>query len=207
MAERRLALACAIMLSNASAPARSVLKIIESPAMPDRSVARRMTLLGREKTRCQRPSKVSNSKRHRGRRNAGSLFSKIRRLELAGPPLLCRAPINNGTANASPKTKQPVHRSDLPVHQFQLQPVPHQFQLHPMQFAVPPHLWTTLTSGEQQPALTAAVLPPLTANWKLERRRAQAWNADGQQQPCGEQHLQWWPILPQWTPSLRLRES
>jgi hypothetical protein len=43
-------------------PARSVLKIIESPAMPDRSVARRMTLLGREKTRCQRPSKYQIQK-------------------------------------------------------------------------------------------------------------------------------------------------
>jgi hypothetical protein len=62
MAECRLALACAIMLSNAGAPARSVLKIIESPAMPDRSVARRMTPLGREKTRCQRPSKYQIQK-------------------------------------------------------------------------------------------------------------------------------------------------
>jgi hypothetical protein len=127
--------------------------------------------------------------------------------------VLCRASIHNGTANASPKTKQPVHRSGLPFHQFQrqpvphqLQPVPHQFQVHPMQFAGPPHFWTGPTLGEEQPALTAAALASLTANWKLERRQAQAFDADGQQQPCDEQHLQWWP-LPQWTPSLRLRES
>jgi hypothetical protein len=88
--------------------------------------------------------------------------------------VLCPALTHQG--KSSPKTKQPVHRSDLPFHQFQLQPLPRQFQLqpvprwfqlHPMQFAVPPHFWTgpiLTASGEDQPALTAAALPPLTAN-------------------------------------------
>jgi hypothetical protein len=126
-------------------------------------------------------------------------------------PALCCASIHDGTADASPKTKQPVHRSGLPCHRFQLQPVRHHLHHrhlrlvpHPMQSAVPPHLWTGPTPGEEQPASTAAALPSLAA--KLERRQPRARDADGRQQPCGEQHLQWWP-LPPWTPSLRLRES
>jgi hypothetical protein len=83
--------------------------------------------------------------------------------------VLCHASTHDG--NAWPKTKQPVHRSDLTFHYlqlelvrwFQLEPmqiaVRRWFQLEPMQIAVPLPCYVGPTT-----ALTAAALPPLTAN-------------------------------------------
>jgi hypothetical protein len=62
------------------------------------------------------------------------------------------------------------------------------FQLEPMQIAVPLRCYVGLTT-----ALTAAALPPLTANCNHKRWLAQARAAGGQQR-YGEQHLRGWSL-------------